>query len=67
MRTFRRVPYGNEPGAQAYRAASNYALKKTGSEDAAVTFALRYVDTSTGRMTVAEASERAPGSMKKST
>ena len=67
MRTFRRVPYGSEPGAQAYHAASNYALKKTGFEDAAAKFAWWYVDTCTGRMTVAEAWESASVSMKKST
>jgi hypothetical protein len=67
LSTFRWVPYGSEPGAQAHRAASNYALKKTGSEDAAVKFAWWYVDTCTDPMTVAEAWESAPEWMKKST
>ena len=28
MRTFRRVPSGSEPGAQAYHAASNYSSRR---------------------------------------
>ena len=67
MRTFRRVPSGSEPGAQASHAASNYSLKKTGSEDAAVKFAWWYVDTCTGRTTASEAWGSAPVSIKRST
>jgi hypothetical protein len=67
MSTFRRVPYGSEPAALAYHAATNYALKKTGSEDAAVKFAWWYVDSCARRMTDAEALESAPEWMKKST
>jgi hypothetical protein len=66
MTTFRRVPYGSEPGAPEYHDAFNHAFMKTERDDAAAKFAWWYVDNCAGRMTAAEAWERAPEWMKKS-